>query len=250
MLTGVILAKNEQENIKKCIESLRFCDQVIVVDDESTDATVNSAKKVKAKVVTRALNGDYSAQRNWAIEQVKSGWILFVDADEEVSTKLATEITSQIQKIEYKGFMIPRVDFIWGRELHHGDVGNVKILRLARKGAGKWQGRVHETWNIEGRVGVLKNPLLHRPHPTMAAFLKHINRYSTIRARELYKGEIKTNIGQISLYPFAKFLYLYFWKLGFLDSTAGFVHAMTMAFYTFLTRGKLWLLYKGIDEDK
>lgn len=250
MLTGVVLTKNEQENIKKCIDSLSFCDQVIVVDDESTDATVNIAKKAQAKVVSHSLNNDYSAQRNWAIEQVKSGWILFVDADEEVSPKLAAEITSQIEKIEYKGFLIPRVDLMWGRQLHHGDVGNVKIMRLARKGAGKWQGKVHETWGVEGRVGVLRNPLLHYPHPTMTAFLKRINLYSTIRAKELFKEEIKTNLVQISFFPLGKFLYLYILKLGFLDGTAGFVHSMTMAFYTFLTRGKLWLLYKGIDEDK
>ena len=243
MLNGVVLVRNEASNLPRCLESLKFCDEVIVVDDTSTDDSVKVAKKLGARVVFHPLADDYAQARNWAINQVKSGWILFVDADEVVTVPLEKEIKSMIKKIEYNGFFLPRRDYMWGKELKHGDVGHVQVLRLARKGAGQWTGRVHETWQIEGQVGRLKSHMNHYPHPTMDEFLRHINRYSTIRARELYENGIRSNLLQIIFYPILKFKYLYLVKLGFLDKTAGFVHAMTMVFYTFLVRGKLWLRF-------
>lgn len=248
MLTAIILTHNEEKNISRCLESLKFCDAILVVDDNSTDATVKLAKKLGVKVVSHSLNDDYSAQRNWAIDQVKTPWVLFIDADEVVPAKLGEEITSAIKKVEYKGFKIPRTDFMWGKKLLHGDVGGVSLLRLARRGAGQWQGAVHETWKIEGNVGTLKNSLAHYPHQNMAEFLQHINNYSSIRARELHDSGKHANLLQIIFHPFFKFLYLYLISLGFLDSTPGFVHAMTMAFYSFLVRGKLWMLGKGISD--
>lgn len=244
MLTGIVLTHNEEKNITRCLESLKFCDQILVVDDNSTDKTVQLAKKLGATVVSHPLDDNFAAQRNWAISQANTPWVLFVDADEVVSVKLAEEITSALKKIEYKGFLIPRTDYMWGKKLSHGDVGGVRLLRLARRGAGEWHGAVHEQWQIEGKVGVLRHALTHYPHPTMVEFLQEINRYSSIRAQELHDSGQRANLFQIIIYPIIKFKYLYFLKLGLLDGTAGFVHAMTMAFYSFLVRGKLWLLWR------
>lgn len=245
MLTGIVLTHNEEKNIARCLESLKFCDTLLVVDDNSTDKTVRLAKKLGATVVNHPLDSDYAAQRNWAISQAKTPWILFIDADEVVSVKLGEEITSAIKKIEYKGWLIPRVDYMWGKKLSHGDVGGVRLLRLARRGAGEWQGAVHETWAIEGNIGALKHPIFHYPHPTLVEFLQEINRYSGIRARELYASGQRVNLFQIIFYPIGKFLDLWILKLGFADGTPGFIHAMTMAFYSFLVRGKLWLLWRS-----
>lgn len=246
MLAAIVLTHNEEEIIKTCLDSLSFCDQIVVVDDGSTDNTVKIAEKIGVTVLEHIWTGDYSAQRNWTLGQVKSSWILFVDADEIVSPKLAQEIQSAIKKAEFKGFFLPRIDYTWGRKLKHGDVGGVKLLRLARRGAGQWQGRVHETWNIEGSVGTLKNPIYHHPHADLADFLKRINSYSSIKAKEFYDQGRRINIWEIVLGPVARFIYLYIFKLGFLDGTPGFIHAMTMSFYAYLVAGKLWLLYKGI----
>jgi len=246
MLTGIVLTKNEEKNIARCLNGLKFCDHIVVVDDGSTDDTVSIAIGLGAQVLEHSLQGDYAAQRNWALNKVKSQWVLFVDADETVSPALAQEITQAVAKVEYKGYLLRRADFMWDRQLKHGDVGGVNLLRLARRGAGQWVGRVHETWQIEGRIGQLNNPLQHYPHPDMAAFLSQLNRYSTIRAQELFDSGARSNLLQIVFYPVFKFLRLWIWKLGFADGTSGFIHAMTMAFYTFLVRGKLWLLYKGI----
>lgn len=248
MLTGIVLAKNEEQNIAKCLESLKFCDELIVVDDNSSDSTVKIAKKLGAKIYEHALNNDFAAQHNWILEQIKSTWVLFVDADEIVSSELATEIKKAIEDIQYKGFFIKRSDFMWGRQLKYGDLLGAKVLRLARHGAGYWRGQVHEHWKVEGKIGNLKNSLQHYPHANLVEFLQHINYYSTLKADEFYSKGRKTSVWEIVLAPIFKFKVLYFLKLGFLDGTAGFIHAMTMAFYVFMVSGKLYLRYKGIPK--
>jgi glycosyltransferase involved in cell wall biosynthesis len=247
MITGVVLTKNEHENCARCLNSLKFCDRLLVIDDNSTDDTALIAKKYGAKVIYHPLADDFSTQRNFALAQVKTGWVLFIDADEQVPSKLVQELRAAITNTQKFGFFIPRLDFIWGKTLHHGDTGKVKLLRLGLADKGSWIGQVHETWNIPGPVGELHSPISHFPHPTISAFLTEINRYSSMRANELFKNGRKSSIIGILLLPIGKFLLLYLIKLGFLDGTAGFVHAMIMAFYTFMVQGKLYLLHKGIS---
>lgn len=248
MLTAVVLTKNSASRLSDCLASLHFCDAIAVVDDASQDDTQKIAKKYHATVLNHALGDDYSAQRNFALSQIKSHWILFVDSDEVVSEPLRREIVESVAKVEYKGFFIQRVDYLWGTRLNHGDVGQVYLLRLGRNGAGTWQGRVHERWQISGRMGKLKGQINHYPHSSFVEFIKKINSYSTIRASELYDQKCTANIVEIVFMPVGKFLHLYLIKLGILDGTEGFIHAMTMAFYTFLVRGKLYLLGKGIPN--
>lgn len=248
MLTAIVLTKNEEKNIEKCLNSLKFCDQTVVVDDKSTDNTVKLAKKLGARVLEHRM-ANYGQQHNWALDQVKSTWILFVDADEVVSQELGDSIQEIVKKNDANGYLIHRVDYMWGHKFRFGDVGNLWLLRLAKRGAGVWKGEVHETWEIDGRVGKLKGDLNHYPHQTVVEFLKHLNNYSTIRANEFYKLGRKTNILEIVFGPIWRFAYLFICKLGFLDGTAGFVHAMLMAFYMFLVAGKLFLLYKGIQKN-
>lgn len=131
---------------------------------------------------------------------------------------------------------------MWGKELRHGETGRIKLLRLAKRKAGKWQRPVHETWEISGKIGELKNPLLHFPHPTMAEFLGNINFYTTLDAQEFFRQGKKVGGWQIIAYPSGKFVVNYFLKLGFLDGMAGFLVAAMMSFHSLLVRGKLWLL--------
>src|SRR3989344_1058485 len=119
MLTAIVLAKNEAKNLKSCLDSLRFCDQVIVIDDNSTDDTSKIAKNHCAKVIPHTLNADFSAARNFGLAQVKSGWVLFIDADEIVSPNLSLEIQSAIQNPAYQGYYIRRFDTMWGKQLEH-----------------------------------------------------------------------------------------------------------------------------------
>ena len=247
MVSAVVLTKNEEENIAECLEKLKWCDEILVIDDISTDKTVELAKKLGAKVIQHPLNLDFSAQRNFALDQVTQKWILYVDSDERISYLLRQEILKAIEDISFKAFRLRRIDYFFGKQLKYGDVKDTKVVRLVRRGTGKWVGKVHEVWVSDGRVGELKNPLKHYPHPTIASFLRHINLYSSIRAKELYQQGIKANVFSITFYPFAKFVYLYVLSLGFLDGTPGIIHALMMSFHSFLVRAKLYLLWKNIS---
>ncbi len=243
MISAVVLTKNEEKNIVDCLESLSWCDEVIIVDDNSEDRTAEIAKKMGAKVFTRNLDNDFSKQRNYGLEKANGDWILFIDADERISKELKEEIKFKIKNDKVDSYLIKRVDTIWGRKLKYGENGNIVLLRLARKNNGKWEGKVHEEWKVKGSVGEFKNSILHYPHPTISEFLKEINDYTDIRAKELSEKGIKSDFISILLYPTAKFLKNYFLKLGFLDNIQGLVFAIMMSFHSFLVRGKLWQLW-------
>lgn len=245
-LSAIVLTKNEEKNIRACLKSLSFCDEVIVIDDFSIDKTVEVARKMKAYVFNHSLNGDFAAQRNFGQGKARGEWVLFVDADERVTSSLGDEIIQVTNNpiIQYSGFNIKRTDFIWGKELKYGETGKVKLLRLAKRNAGQWSGCVHEEWKIKGKIGELKNPLLHYPHPTLTEFLQNINFYTNLRAKELYMQDIQVYWTSIILYPLGKFFLNYFIKLGFLDGIPGLIQAILMSFHSFLVRAKLWMLWQ------
>ena len=174
----------------------------------------------------------------------KNEWVLFIDADERISPKLRQEINDFIieEKSQplFNGMYIKRKDIMWGKLLKHGETGNIKLLRLARKDAGAWQGKVHEQWVAEGETDIFENHLVHYPHQTISEFLSEINFYTTIRAKELQSGGEKSSIFKIIFYPKAKFAQNYFLRLGFLDGIEGLVQAILMSFHSFLVRAKLW----------
>lgn len=260
MISAVILTKNEEKNIKECLDGLRWCDEILVIDDNSTDETMKMAEEHKARAIRRSLNGNFAQQRNFGLEKASGEWIFFVDADEKVSVNLAKEIQrvthdSTIVKQRVNGFYFKRIDWFAGGWLKHGEVGGiggvggVKILRLARKDAGKWVRCVDEKWEVKGKTKILKNPLLHYSHPNLTDFLTSINERSTLNAKEFYKeGRRLTLIEWFK--PLAKFTQNYFLRLGFLDGSAGFVFAVLMSFHSFLVRGKLYLLIRREQKDK
>lgn len=247
-ISAIILTKNEEKNIVDCLDDLTFCDEIIVIDDNSSDRTIELIEEYKKshksiEFYQRDLNGDFSAQRNFGIEKTKNDWILFVDADERVSKELKDEI-NEIKPDGHGGFLIKRTDYMWGVQLRHGETGNISLLRLFDKTKGSLRGRVHEVWQTKTRVGNFKNPLFHYPHPTISDFLKEINFYTDLRAKELFDNKVKVNFLSILIYPKAKFINNFIFKVGFLDGIPGFVHALMMSFHSFLVRGKLWLLWQ------
>jgi len=242
MVTVVVLTKNEEKNIVDCLESLSFCDEIIVVDDNSNDRTVEIAKKTGAIVIKHPLNNDFSSQRNFGLEKARNNWVLFIDADERVSDILAKEIRYKISENKYEGFYIKREDNIWRKKIKHGEAGNIWLLRLGKKGSGEWERSVHEEWKITGKTGKLISPIQHYPHQSIEVFLKEINYYTTLRALELNKSGVKVHWYDIILYPKLKFLKNFILNLGFLDGVHGLVFALMMSFHSFLVRGKLWLL--------
>ena len=148
MISTIILTKNEELNIEKCIQSVRWSDEIIIIDDNSTDKTIEIAKKYNTKIYLHSLNNDFASARNFGISKAKNEWVFFVDGDEVVSDALAFEISNaiglrdQILK-DFDGFYIKRVCSMWGKKLKYGETGKERRLRLAKKTAGQWEGKVH-----------------------------------------------------------------------------------------------------------
>lgn len=186
---------------------------------------------------------DFSTARNTELAKAQTDWVLFLDSDETLSPELEKEIKSAIQVNRFDAFYIRRLDTFLGRELSHGDPGHTKLVRLARKDYGKWVRPVHEVWQGSGEVGELKNPILHHPHQTIASFLDKINRYSTLESEYRFKESIKSSLFKIAVYPIAKFVWNYFFLLGFLDGAPGTIMAIMMSFHSYLTWTKLYLLW-------
>ena len=245
-LSAVVLTKNEEENLRDCLESLKFCDEVIVIDDESKDKTVNIAKESGAKIFIRPLGGDFSAQRNLGLEKATNRWVLFVDADERVSQKLEEEILDEINRPgnPHVGYYMRRDDYLWGKKLKFGETANLLFLRLARKSGGKWERCVHEVWKVTGRTKTLNSPLLHYPHQTLREFIKDINFHSDLDVDAKKKEGKKSNLMKIIFWPRGKFINNWIFRLGFLDGNRGFMLALMMSFHSFLSWSKLWIYQK------
>ncbi|HSX09757.1 MAG TPA: glycosyltransferase family 2 protein [Candidatus Saccharimonadales bacterium] len=246
MISAVILTKNEESNIEACLDSISWCDEKIVIDDHSTDKTVELAKKKGAKVYSRLMGNNFADQRNYGLSKTKGDWIFFIDADERVSSALWYEIMAHTSESieDFSGFYIKRQDTMWGKVLQHGELGNIKLLRLARKNVGKWEGLVHEQWIVKGKTDTLKNSLDHYPHQTISEFLQEINFYTDLRAEELFKKRTQSNWFSIIAYPKGKFFINFFVLGGFLDGLPGLVFALMMSLHSFLVRGKLWLMWQ------
>lgn len=244
-ISAVVLTKNSDLSLRQCLKSLDFASEIIIIDDMSQDNTLDIARKYTDKIHSHSLGNDFSKQRNYGLSVAENDWVLFVDSDEVISKKLKKEIERILKSAKgiHNGFYVTRLDVMWGKTLEHGD-NKTSILRLGRKAKGKWSGKVHETWEIDGAIGALKNPLFHFPHPTVSEFLKETNFYSGLRAEELFEQKESIGWSSVFAYPAAKFVNLYFLKLGILDGVEGLVSALMMAFYSFQVRSKLWQMYE------
>lgn len=251
MITAIILTKNEEKNIKDCLESLKFCGEIIVVDDNSSDDTVNIAKKLRATILNHDLGENFAEQRNFGLSKAKGDWILFVDADERVSKELADEIIENTwiergknAKEFPEGYLISRQDYFWGKKLRFGETASLKFLRLARRDAGKWKRKVHEYWSIKGQIGNLKNPIAHYPHPTLQEFVEEVDFYSTLHANEKNEVGEHSSLIKIIFWPVFKFIQNFIFRLGFLDRVPGVVVTLMMSFHSYLAWSKLYLMQR------
>ncbi len=248
-LTAIVLTHNSEKTLEQCLTSLSFCDEIVIADDNSIDSTVSIGQKYTQKIMQHTIQDDFAAQRNWIMGQASHDWIVFVDSDEVVSPDLQNEIKAlQFDAArDITCYRIKRVDMFMGKKLSHGELSDAAqkgIIRLVRKATGSWKGIVHEEWvPTAGQIGSLQNVIMHYPHPTIADFLRTVNRYSTLRAKELYAAKKGVNGFDMLAYPFGKFLYTYFLKGGFQDGPGGFIYSFSMSFHSFLVRAKLFQYY-------
>ncbi|MDD3002966.1 MAG: glycosyltransferase family 2 protein [Candidatus Shapirobacteria bacterium] len=245
----LLLTHNEETNLQKYwtwLDQSKNINEIIVIDDNSTDKTTEilkklETKKIKIKIFERGLENNFSDQRNFGIAKTSNNWILWLDADEKPSKSLI-RFLNHIDDLQYKNYAFKRNDIFIGHELNHGENANQYFLRLFNKKYGCFTGAVHEVWQTPNKIEYKKLHIHHYPHQSLKSFIKKINFYTDIRAQELYDQNQKSNLFQIIFYPLGKFIQDYFFKFGFLDATPGIIMALGMSFHSFLVRAKLWHL--------
>ncbi|MCK4816068.1 glycosyltransferase family 2 protein [bacterium] len=180
-----IICFNEEKNIRRCLESSTWADEIIAVDSMSQDRTLEIVREYTDKVYQKAWSG-YIDQKNFALSKAKSDWVLSIDADEEISQGLQEEIRKEIEKKDAKdGYRIPRLSFYQGRWIKHSGFYPDRQLRLFRRNKGYWVGkRVHERVHVNGEIGLLKSDLLHYPYRnTISGQLQTIDKFSGLLAK-------------------------------------------------------------------
>ena len=231
-VSAVILTKNEVGKLKKRISELAFCDEIVVIDDYSTDKSVDISRKMGCRVYQRHLNNNFAAQRNFGLAKSTGEWILFVDTDEKVSKDLAVEIKTAVKDI-HNAYKIPRNDVFNGRILKYGSWSR-SHLRLAKKSSGKWKRAIHEYWDVRGRIGELQNPILHYSHSDVKSFMKSINKYVVLHSKENESEGKRASIGKIILWPLGKFIQNFIVLRGYKDGVEGLIYAMMLSFHSFV----------------
>ncbi|HUA98431.1 MAG TPA: glycosyltransferase family 2 protein [Terracidiphilus sp.] len=236
-LSVVLIALNEAANLPRTLASVRWAHEIVLVDSGSTDATVRIARSAGARVFTETWRG-FGLQKNAAIDHATGDWILSLDADEEVSPKLALEIHTLLAAgPPLAAYEIPRLNHFLGRPLRHGGYWPDPKLRLFRRGVARFESRaVHETIKTAEPVGRLKHPLFHYCYPTLEDYIEHMNLYSTLGAQMLVEnGRAGASWPWLAwnavANPAATFFYNYVLRLGFLDGREGLLQHLNHSVY-------------------
>ena len=243
-----IICLNEAANIERCIRSVPFASDVVVVDSGSTDGTIEIAEKCGARVFREEWRG-FRDQKRRATELCKTDWVLSLDADEALSPEALNEVLAILKSPDLEsqdGYEFPRLTWNLGRWIRHGGWYPDRQLRLFHRGRAKWEGgkEVHERV-AAARVKRLTHPILHWPFPDLSEQISTNNRYSSLGARELFARGKRFTLLKLLFKPWSKFMETYFIKRGCMDGMAGFVVAVGAAYSVFLKFAKLWELERN-----
>ena len=244
-LSAVVISKNEERNIRRCLESVSFADELILIDSQSTDNTRAIAAEMGAKIYSPEWKG-FGPAKQYGVERASHNWVLSVDADEVVSTELKVEILSVIKADnEFAGYYVPRCTNFNGRWIRHSGWYPDYVLRLFDKTKGGFNAAyVHEKVEVTGPTGQLKNDLLHYSYPTLEDYFDKFNYYTTVGAEELFKKGKKTSWVKIMVKPLAQFVKQFILKAGFLDGGEGFLISFLSAVAVMVKYAKLRALNK------
>ncbi len=241
-ITAIIPTFNEQERIKNSLNSAQFADEVIVIDSFSTDDTISIVKKSNAILLQRKFD-NFSKQKNYAIQHASFDWIVWIDADEVLTKDLQQEIKDAVENPkENVGFYMYRIFFFKGKKMRFTGTQNDKLIRLFNRKYCHYEGIVHEKIIAKGKLGVLKNKILHYSYISFDRYIVKLNQHSALKAQELYnKGLIITPFHLI-IKPIARFIKHYFIKLGILDGFYGFIISFALSYGVLVRYIKLWNL--------
>ncbi|MCI4625459.1 MAG: glycosyltransferase family 2 protein [Candidatus Magnetoovum sp. WYHC-5] len=244
-----IISKNEVLNIEAALESVKDAKEIVVVDDYSTDGTVNICKKYTQKIYQIQWQG-YAKQKQMAIDLTSGQWVFLLDCDERLTPKLQLEIERVITENTFDGFYVPRKNFFLGKWIRGGGWWPDYTLRLFKKEcAAMLERTVHERVIVNGTTGYLKNPIEHYSYKTVGDFITRMDKYSSLAAQEILKTKPSFSLIEITftltVKPVFTFIKMYIIRLGLVDGLYGLVLAILYSFYTFLKYLKLWELNGG-----
>jgi glycosyltransferase involved in cell wall biosynthesis len=239
-LSVFVIALDEAERIRACLESVAWADEIVVVDSGSSDKTVAIAREFTDRVLFHAWEG-YGAQKNFAVGLCSGDWVLSLDADERVSDALRAEIAATLAAGPAEvGFRIPRQNFFQGAWVRHGGWYPDYQLRLFRRGQGRFTERaVHESARVDGPVGRLRSPLVHQSYRGIEDFVARANRYSDLAARQLLSEGRGGSLVDLLVRPAWRFASMYVLQTGFLDGGRGLTLALLYAHYVYLRAAKV-----------
>jgi hypothetical protein len=244
-LSVAIITKNEEEMLPGCLESVSFADDVVVVDSESTDRTVEIARNLGCRVFVEQWKG-FGLQKQSAIEKCLHDWILVLDADERIPDETRAEIVRAIEEPKAQAYSFPRRNHFRGKLIRHGTWGTDEVTRLFRKGEARMSGRlVHETIEA-GNAVRLKAPILHYPDCSVEGIIKKIDAYSSAGSRQIFSEGKRSSVFRAFSSSLAAFLKCYFLKLGALDGKEGFMIASYTAIYTYCKYLRLMELQQDV----
>lgn len=234
-ISAAIIAYNEEDRLPDTLASLEgVADEVVVIDSYSSDRTVEIARNAGARVIQNRFE-DYGQQKNFAMAQAGHDWILNLDADERLSPELKRALTALREKgepVDVTAFTIKRKTYYLGRWIRHSGWYPDRKVRLFRKEAASWQGRVHERLNVGGAVAPLPGDILHFTYRDIGDHVRRLERYATFQAEEIVKDGKSCLYLRLLILPSVTFFRHYLWRLGLLDGFPGLVIAMVSSWGT------------------
>ena len=244
-LSVVIITKNEEKNILRCLESVKWADQIVLVDSQSTDRTVEIANEYGAKIISPEWQG-YGPAKKAGVDSADHDWVLSLDADEVLSESLIEEIKDLLSKDNLAdGYYIPRKTNFIGKWINHCGWYPDYVLRLFDRRQGNFNlAVVHEAVIIEGRTEKLKHDMLHYSYPDLEEYFNKFNRYTTIGAEQLHRQGKKAGFFHVAIKPPIAFIKHFIIKAGFLDGLEGFLVSFLSATAVMVKYGKLYRLNK------
>ena len=250
-IAAIVITKNEERNIGACLGSLRWVQDLIVVDACSTDRTVEIVREYTPRVFIRAWPG-FGPQKNYALNQATADWVLIVDADERVTDALKAEILHLLQAgipADVVGFEIPRRNYFYGRCIEGGGFSPDCQLRLFRRTAGRYDDvLLHERLHLRGRIGRLQSPLDHHSMPSVGTHVKKMMRYTTLGAQEKLKIRSRVTPLQLAGNHLGTILKTYFLRGGYRDGLHGIVVVLFAGLHTFVKYAKAWEMTQQRDK--
>ncbi len=240
-LSVVTLALNEERNIDACLASVRWADEILVVDSGSTDRTVERARVHTERVVTLPWEG-YGTTKNRALAMLRGDWVLWLDADERVTPELEREIRRVLASDDgtHAAYAVARRAYFLGRWIRHSGWYPSRVTRLFRRTAGRFSEKnVHEELVVDGPVGVLDGDLLHFTDPDLHHYFAKFNRYTSLAAEDLDRAGRRWSVADLLVRPAFQFVKMYLLRRGFLDGMEGFILAVVSSAYVFVKYAKL-----------